>query len=182
VGDLAAWLCGPIARVPASLQRIRQDARLDDIATLQMEFASGARGLLVSSWVLTGGFPGIRIRLHGAKGLGEVWVDDRIPGGQRYRLSPPIGAIGDDQPLAAMQELRSDAARRHLKDFLALLRHETPEHGDTLPTLAQAAHVQDVLEAALAATATWQAVNNTQQKTKTPEETSHDQHRSRISH
>jgi predicted dehydrogenase len=181
VVDLAAWLCGPIARVSASLQRIRDDARLDDIATLQMEFASGARGLLVSSWVLTGGFPGIRIRLHGAKGLGEVWVDDRIPGGQRYRLSPPMGAIGDDQPLAPMQELRSDAARRHLGDFLTLLRGKPPEHGDTLPTLGQAAHVQDVLEAALAATTAWQAVTTTQQKTKTSEETTNDRHHAKTS-
>jgi predicted dehydrogenase len=179
--DLAAWLCGPIARVSSSLQRIRADARLDDIATLQMEFLSGARGLLVSSWVLSGGFPGIRIRLHGAKGLGEVWVDDRIPGGQRYRLSPPLGAIGDDQPLTAMKELRSDAARRHLGDFLTLLRAEPPEHGDTLPTLGQAAHVQDVLEAALAATTAWQSVEPPWQKAKTPEETSHDQHQKRTS-
>jgi predicted dehydrogenase len=179
VVDLAAFLCGPIARVSSTLQRIRKDARLDDIATLQMEFASGARGLLISSWVLSGGFPGIGIRLHGSKGLGEVWVDDRIPGGQRYRLSPPIGTIGNDQPLAAMQELRSDAARRHLGDFLALLRQETPPHGDTLPTLGQAAHVQDVLEAALAATAAWQSVDKTQQKTKNSEDTSHDQHRQR---
>lgn len=179
--DLAAWLCGPIARVSASLQRVRKDAKLDDTATLQMEFAGGARGLLVASWVLTGGFPGIRIRLHGAKGFGEVWVDDRIPGGQRYRLSPPIGQIGEDQPLAAMQELRSDAARRHLGDFLAFVRGEPPEHGDTLPTLGQAAHVQDVLEAALAATTSWQAVGNEQQETKTLEETSHDQLKSRTS-
>lgn len=182
VVDLAAFLCGPIARVSSSLQRIRKDARLDDIATLQMEFESGTRGLLISSWVLTGGFPGIRIRLHGSKGLGEVWVDDRIPGGQRYRLSPPLGAIGSDQPLNAMQALRSDAARRHLGDFLALLRQETPPHGDTLPTLRQAAHVQDVLEAALAATAAWQTVNKTQQKAKTPEETAHDQPRPGTSH
>lgn len=180
--DLAAWLCGPVARVSASLQRVRKDARLDDIATLQMEFASGARGMLVASWVLTGGFPGIGIRLHGSKGFAEVWVDDRISGGQRYRLSPPIGQIGDDQPLSSMQELRSDAARRHLGDFLALVRGETPEHGDTLPTLGQAAHVQDVLEAALAATTSWQAVGTPQKKTRNPEETSHDQPKQRTSH
>jgi len=168
--DMAAWLAGPIRRVSSSLKRVLPGARLDDIATLQMEFESGATGLLVSSWVLTGGFPGIRIRLHGSKGLGEVWVDDRIGGGQRYRLSPATGRIGEDRQLTAMRELRSDAARRHIGDFLTLIRGEDPEHGDTLPTLRQAAHVQDVLEAALAATGSWQDVGVTQKHKNTTSE------------
>jgi len=157
--DMAAWLVGPVKRVSSSLKRVLPGARLDDIATLQMEFENGASGMLVSSWVLSGGFPGISIRVHGSKGLGEVWVDDRIGGGQRYRLSPAMGEIGEDRPVAPMQELRSDAARRHIGDFLAVIRGKTPEHGDTLPTLRQAAHVQDVLEAALAATVSWQNVS-----------------------
>ena len=158
VVDMAAWLLGPIAQVTATLQRVLPGARLDDIATLQLRFASGASGTLISSWVLTGGFPGIRIVLHGSKGVGEVAVDDRIPGGQRYRFSPPIGGFGEDAVLPAMIECRSDAARRHIGDFLATVAGRQPLHAGTLPTLRQAAHVQDVLDAALAATEAWQAV------------------------
>jgi predicted dehydrogenase len=164
--DLALWLVGPIARVSSSLKKVLPAARLDDIATLQMEFANGATGLLVSSWVLSGGFPGIGIRVHGSKGLAEVWVDDRLEGGQRYRITPVFGRVEKDRQLPSMHELRSDAARRHIGDFLAAVRGMPPQHGDTLPTLRQAAYVQDVLAAALSASDVWQAVKRSNQSVR----------------
>ena len=155
VADLAAWLLGPARRVSTQLQQVLPGARLDDIATVQIEFQSGAAGVLIASWVLNGGFPGIRIRLHGSEALGEVWVDDRIVGGQRYRVSPPFAVAGADEPLAPMGDQRSDAPRRHLADFVASVRGRPVAHVDTLPTLDEAAHVQRILEAALHATERW---------------------------
>ena len=61
----------PVRRVSTSFARVLPGARLDDIATLQLQFDPPAIGVLVASWVLSGGFPGIRIRLHGSAGLGE---------------------------------------------------------------------------------------------------------------
>ena len=155
--DMGAWLLGPIARVSSSFKRVLKGARLDDIATLQLDFANGAQGLLISSWVLSGGFPGTRVKLHGAKAVGEVLLDDRLPEGQRYHFAPAFGPGGGDRAVPPMAERRSDAATRHIAAFLARVRDVASS--STLPTLAQAAHVQDVLAAALAAEAQWQTVS-----------------------
>ncbi|MGE3334237.1 MAG: Gfo/Idh/MocA family protein [Rhodospirillaceae bacterium] len=155
--DMGAWLLGPISRVSSHFKRVLTGARLDDISTLQMDFAGGAQGLLISSWVLSGGFPGTKVKLHGSKAVGEVLLDDRLPGGQRYSVAPACGGLGADRPVAPMGERRSDAATRHITAFLESVR--APGASDpTLPTLAQAAHVQDVLAAALEAERQWQDV------------------------
>ena len=154
--DMGAWLLGPIARVSAGFKRVLPGARLDDIATLQMEFASGVQGMLIASWVLTGGFPGTRVKLHGSEAVGEVLLDDRLPGGQRYLFAPAFGPGGEARTLPAMAIPRSDAATRHITAFLEQVRGGGANA--TLPTLAQAAHVQDVLAAALRAEKQWQQV------------------------
>lgn len=157
VVDLAGWLVGPVRRVSTSFARVLPGARLDDIATLQLQFDEPAIGILVASWVLSGGFPGIRIRLHGSAGLGEVQVDEGLEGGQVYRRIPLGGIGGEVVPLEPMKDWRSDAARRHVADLAARIRG-TPATTDTLPTLRQGARVQAVLEAALAATEGWARV------------------------
>lgn len=158
VVDLAAWLLGPVRRVATTLQHVLPGARLDDIATVQMQFASGATGLLVASWVLSGGFPGIRIRLHGSEALGEVWVDDRLPGGHRYHLTPAHRPGEEEVRLDPMTEPRTEAVRRHLADFLAGLGGRETLYPETLPTLRQGAQVQAILDAALASTSAWRDV------------------------
>jgi len=158
--DLANWLLGPITRVSARFQKILPNAKLDDIATLLFEFESGATGTLVASWLLDGGFPGIRIRLHGSKALAEVWVDDRLPGGQRYHVTPTNDQSSSNEPVEPMgADFRNDAASRHIGDFVARVRGRRPRHGDTLPSLEDGAHVQKVMEAALNATMVWADVN-----------------------
>lgn len=157
--DMGAWLLGPVSRVASSFKRVLPGARLDDIATLQLAFASGAQGMLVTSWVLSGGFPGTRVKLHGSRAVGEVVLDDRLPEGQRYHVAPAIGALGSERRVEAMGERRGDAAARHIGAFIASLRGGAGAH-PTLPTLSQAAHVQDVLAAALAADQQWQTVGS----------------------
>jgi predicted dehydrogenase len=157
VVDLAGWLVGPVRRVSTSFARVLPGARLDDIATLQLQFDPPAIGILVASWVLSGGFPGIRIRLHGSAGLGEVRVDEGLEGGQAYRRIPLGGVGGDLVPLEPMTDWRSDAARRHIADLVGQIRG-APTAFDTLPTLRQGARVQAVLEAGLAATESWARV------------------------
>lgn len=155
--DMGAWLLGPIARVSSSFKCVLEGAKLDDISTLQMDFASGAQGMLISSWVLTGGFPGTRVKLHGSEAVGEVQLDDRLPEGQRYHFAPAFGPGGGDRAVETMGERRSDAATRHITAFVASVRNKTSVNA-TLPTLSQAAHVQDVLAAALVADRQWQLV------------------------
>ncbi len=155
--DMGAWLLGPITRVSSSFKRVLAGARLDDIATLQMDFASGAQGMLITSWVLSGGFPGTRVKLHGSDAVGEVLLDDRVPEGQSYNFASACGPIGAARAVEPMAERRSDAATRHIAAFLASVRKKGAADS-TLPTLSQAAHVQDVLAAALIAEKQWQQV------------------------
>ena len=156
--DMGAFLLGPITRVASSFRRVLPGARLDDIATLQLDFASGAAGLLVSSWVLSGGFPGTRVKLHGSEAVGEVLLDHRLPGGQSYIVTPAFHPGSESPPLEPLGERQSDAAGRHIAAFVASLSGGLPD--PSLPTLAQAAHVQDVLAAALAAEHSWQSVSD----------------------
>jgi predicted dehydrogenase len=155
--DMGAWLLGPISRVSSSFKRVLAGARLDDIATLQLDFASGAQGMLITSWVLSGGFPGTRVKLHGSDAVGEVLLDDRLAEGQSYTFAPACGPIGSHRTVDALADRRSDAATRHIATFLASVRNKGAQDS-TLPTLSQAAHVQDVLAAALVAEKQWQQV------------------------
>lgn len=145
--DLCQWLLGPVCAVSSDLIRIRPDAKLDDVATLQLRFASGVAGTLLCGWVLTGGYPGITVRLHTSTGLAEVVLS----GGQRYRRSRPDGT-----PIPTAEPPSSDGnyARLHLGDLIATMT----EPSDSLPTLHDAARTLRVVDAALRATERWQSV------------------------
>jgi predicted dehydrogenase len=152
--DLASWLVGPIERISSSLTRVLPGARLDDIATLQLRFEAPAIGIAVAGWVLAGDVPGIRIRMHGSKGLGELELSRAVPGSQVYRR---IGLDGRTRGYLQLEPLGGELsgyAARHVADFVGVLRGR-PSGDDTLPTLASGASVQAVLEAALVATDAW---------------------------
>jgi predicted dehydrogenase len=155
--DLCQWLFGPVAEVSSNLVRIRPGARVDDLATLQLRFANGISGTLLCGWVLTGGYPGITLRVHTSAGLAEVTLSDLVDGGQRYTRQRPDGT---SLPVAALPALDLGAgayARPHVDDLLAALR-PGGTGSPTLPTLRHAALTHRVVAAALAATAGWQPV------------------------
>jgi predicted dehydrogenase len=158
VVDIAGWLAGPIEAVSTNLTSVLPGARLDDIATLQMRLRSPAIGVLVASWVLTGTIPGIRIRLHGSEGLGEVELNETLPSEQAYRRFNLNGSLAEDVPLEPLGSAGSAYARRHLADFIARIRGDEPLFDSTLPSLDDGAHAQDVLEAALGATEHWASI------------------------
>jgi predicted dehydrogenase len=151
--DLAAWLAGDVTAVSTSFARVRAGAALDDIATLQLRFAGGAIGTLLASWVLSGGFPGIRLRLHGSRLLAEVVLDERVPGGERYRRRGQDGRLLEEVELEPLGEAHSAYARRHWADVLRAL--DAGEAPAGLPTFEDGARIQRVLEAALQATGRW---------------------------
>lgn len=150
--DLARWLVGDVAAVSTCFGRVRSDARLDDIATLQLRFRGRATGMLVASWVLAGGFPGIRVRLHGSEALGEAVLDESVPGGESYVL------IGDDATVLTRVDLKplqggiAAYTHRHYEAFVGALDGVADP---ALPSLRDGAATQAVLEAALLATERW---------------------------
>jgi predicted dehydrogenase len=155
--DLAGWLAGPIEAVHASLTRVLPGARLDDIATLQVRFRAPAIGILVSGWVLSGSIPGIKIRFHGSEGLAEVEMSQTVPGGQAYRRASLDGAM-EDVSLDGLDNTVWMYARQHIADLIALWQGQPSPYPGTLPTLRDGVRVQQVLEAALGATAGWGAI------------------------
>lgn len=156
--DIAGWLAGPIESVSTSLTRVLPGARLDDIATLQMRLAAPAIGILVAGWVLTGSIPGIRIRVHGSEGLGEVELNQALRGEQAYRRFDLDGSLREEVALEALGTSGPAYARRHFQDLIARIQGEEPVFDSTLPTFDDGARVQDVLEAALGATEAWRNV------------------------
>jgi predicted dehydrogenase len=124
---------------------------------LQLRFANGISGTLLCGWVLTGGYPGITLRVHTSEGLAEVTVSDLVDGGQRYTRQRPDGTT---IPVADLPTLAGGAgayARPHVDDLLAAMRPGGTD-STTLPTLRHAALTHRVVAAALAATSGWQAI------------------------
>jgi predicted dehydrogenase len=155
--DLGAWLLGPTRDVAASFARVNPSAQLDDIATVQLRYAGDVLGTAVASWVLSGGFPGIRAVLHGSACTAEAQLDDARAAGDLYRRLAPNGTVLEEVQFPALD--RHGYARRHFADLLAVLREDAPQYDQTLPTFADGAHVQHVLDAALAATQQRMAVS-----------------------
>jgi predicted dehydrogenase len=150
--DLGCWLLGPSSHVAADFATVVPGAALDDIATLQLRFQSGVLGTLVASWVLGGGFPGIRIRLHGSAGAADVRLGDGRDGAERYRRYAPSGDVVSDVDLTPGRPGGAAYVARQLRDFLATIDGTAVRYPDTMPTMRGSAHVQRVLDTALRAT------------------------------
>ena len=154
--DLGCWLLGPAVDVATNFARVLPNAQLDDIATVQLTYASGAIGTLVASWVLAGSFPGIRVRLHGSEGLAEAQLDEWLPGGERYTRFSLRGEVTEQLPLTQLPGGHGAYASRHMADLIAVAKQSASS--TTLPTLRSGTHVQYVLDAAVAAAGTRTAV------------------------
>lgn len=153
--DMAEWLAGPIESVHGSFAHVLPDARLDDIATVQVQFHAPAIGVLVSGWVLSGSIPGIKIRYHGSEGLAEVELNQTLPGEQAYRRASLNGEMLE-VPLEPVEDAISNNAKRHVADLVARIRGDDSPYPETIPSFQGGARVQRVIEAALAATGGWQ--------------------------
>ncbi len=77
--DLMRWLGGEFGAVSGSLHNFipervirgepgRQRIAIDDGAVAIVEFASGAQGLLQTSYIAVGNYPGVELRVYGSKG------------------------------------------------------------------------------------------------------------------
>lgn len=159
IADLGCWLLGPASHVAANYATVVPGAALDDIATLQLRYQSGALGTLVASWVLGGGWPGIRLRLHGSEGSASVRLGDRADGTEYYRRYAPSGQVASETGAEPGRAGHATYVARQLADFLAVINGEPPRYAETLPTVRSAAHVQHVLDAALHAASTGQLVS-----------------------
>jgi predicted dehydrogenase len=148
VVDLATWLLGEVATVSSQFATVVPGARLDDLANLQLRFDSGVVGTLTTSWVLGGGFPGIAVRVHGSKGCGEVALG-AVPGAEESYTRRNAGGEVAETVAFGIATPRWVHTLRHLEDLVAHVEGVADPAASTLPTLAQAAHVQAVLNTAV---------------------------------
>jgi len=77
--DLMRWLAGDFSAVAATMRNFvperrvvgmegRQRIAVEDGTVALVEFVSGAQGLLQSSYIAIGNYPGVEIRVYGSKG------------------------------------------------------------------------------------------------------------------
>jgi predicted dehydrogenase len=77
--DLMRWLGGEFASVASTMRNFvpervvrgepgRQRIPIEDGAAAVVEYTSGAQGLLQSSYIAVGNYPGVEIRVYGSKG------------------------------------------------------------------------------------------------------------------
>jgi predicted dehydrogenase len=77
--DLMRWLGGEFSSVASSMRNFiperqiagfagRQRIQIEDATVALVEYASGAQGLLQSSYIAVGNYPGVEIRVYGSKG------------------------------------------------------------------------------------------------------------------
>jgi predicted dehydrogenase len=154
--DIAQWIVGPVERVVSAQSRVLQGARLDDVSTALMDFGAPTLGTLTCGWVLAGEAPGLRVRVHGSEGAAEAVLDQALPGGEAYRRLSVDGRPVVERDLPLQPELgRSRYAVHHLGDFCRALRGHPLVFSQTMPTFAEAARVQTVLDTVLEATERW---------------------------
>ncbi len=105
--------------------------------------------------MLAGGFPGIRVRLHGSEALGEAVLDEPVPGGERYARLTDDGAVRERVNVEALSDPLAGYTRRH---YEALSHVIGGEDVVDLPRLADGYAAQAILDAALGATERWATV------------------------
>jgi predicted dehydrogenase len=77
--DLMRWLGGDFRAVASTMKNFiperqvlgmsgRQKILIEDATVALVEFASGAQGMLQSSYIAVGNYPGVEIRVYGSKG------------------------------------------------------------------------------------------------------------------
>ncbi len=89
--DLMRWLGGDFAAVSASMRNFvpermvrgkqgLQRVPIDDGTVAAIEFASGAQGVLQTSFIAIGNYPGVELRVYGSKGaaIGRLIVENGV--------------------------------------------------------------------------------------------------------
>lgn len=77
--DLMRWLGGEFSSVASTMRNFiperqivgfsgRQRIQIEDATVALVEYASGAQGVLQSSYIAVGNYPGVEIRVYGSKG------------------------------------------------------------------------------------------------------------------
>ncbi|TAK20393.1 MAG: Gfo/Idh/MocA family oxidoreductase [Chloroflexota bacterium] len=153
--DLALWLCGSIVRVNATLKTFTTEratesggrARIDvdDAATLMVEFANGATGVICASGMGLGRGNYQHVDLYGAKGSVEYEIERSDVGGDAINV-----CLGPAQHRVVGMARIPVPARHHrtandpLIDFVRAVRDGV----EPAITFADAVRVQEVIEAA----------------------------------
>lgn len=142
--DLLQWWLGPVRSLAAVTREFHGHPRIDDLAVVRLDFASGAVASLTSVWHDVLERPSMRRVEVFCERLHAVIEGDMV-GPVRWRFSgEPEQCLEGDALVAALRE-RGDDVRLPARDFLLAVRDGTaasPDFADALPAhrLADAAY------------------------------------------
>jgi len=133
--DLLQWFMGPVKSVQATCKTIaHKGLEVEDLATVMLEFKSGALGVIEGSTAIWPGHPA-RVEVHGTEGS-AVLEDGKLMGWKFAKAKPIDKKIeaamkgeselgsGAADPLAG---LKIEGHRRQIEDFArAILKGEPP--------------------------------------------------------
>jgi predicted dehydrogenase len=128
--DLLLWLMGPVKKLWAQTATIaHKGLEVEDLATVNLEFESGAFGTIEGSTAIWPGVPA-RVDLHGTHG--GAWIEDGDIKYWKFQDTRPEDAeieaamqaegelgSGAGDPLAA---LKIEGHRRQIEDFAGAIR------------------------------------------------------------
>ena len=98
--DLMRWLGGEFHAVSSTMRNFiperaiaglsgRQHILVEDATVALVEFASGAQGLLQSSYIAVGNYPGVEIRVYGSKGAAVARLISEFGIAERLTFATP---------------------------------------------------------------------------------------------
>ncbi len=151
--DLVRWILGPATAVSAATAETFGHGGIEDVATVRMEFASGAQGSLTSVWHQVMSRPSTR-RLELFCEDAMLWTEDDYLGPVQIETSAGVESVTAPPPewigrLTTPEVLAKSVAQYAApsKEFLdALVRDGAAARGTPDVDLALAAH--EVVEAA----------------------------------
>lgn len=126
--DLVQWMFGPIARVSGSVATRVHDIEVEDTAAAQIEFTSGALGVIEASTSRYPGYPR-RLEVTGSNGTliledeRLVRVDLRAGGGQGAAAAAPAAAPPENVASPVVSD--ASAHQRVVEDFIRAIESNT---------------------------------------------------------
>ena len=165
--DLMRWLGGEFHAVAATMKNFvperplagtpgRQRIQVEDATVALVEFARGAHGMLQSSYIAVGNYPGVEIRVYGSKGAAIARLVTEFGIAEQLRRAEPDSV--------EFREVRLDASHFPVGTSLAtpwpelyyrnLIRHfvgEIVEHRPEECTFHDGAMSQQIVDAIIMA-------------------------------
>ena len=165
--DLMRWLGGDFAAVASSMRNFvperevrglqgRQRFQVEDGTVALVEFAAGAQGMLQTSYVAVGNYPGIELRVYGSKGAAVARLVTEFGVAETLHLARaddvefrPVALTADDLPPGT--DLGTPWPELYFRNLIRFFIDEIVEDRPEECTFFDGAKSQEIVDAIIAA-------------------------------